>query len=57
VANIPICNDDGEDVLIWKYTPSGICSSKSAYQIFDPSFYGHNAGPHQIISPQSRKIL
>jgi hypothetical protein len=57
VANIPICNDGGEDVLIWKYTPSGICSSKSAYQIFDPSFYGHNAGPHQIISPQSRKIL
>jgi hypothetical protein len=44
-------------MLVWKYTPSGIYTSKSSYQLFSPSFYGLNAGPHQILSQQSRTIL
>jgi hypothetical protein len=57
VANIPINKDNGDDMLIWKHTPSGICTSKSAYQVFCPSFYGLNAGPYQSLTPQTRKIL
>jgi hypothetical protein len=37
VANIPICKGNTDDMLVWKYTSNGICSSKSAYQIFSPS--------------------
>jgi hypothetical protein len=57
VASIPISSDNGDDMLVWKYTPSGIYTSKSSYQLFSPSFYGLNAGPHQILSQQSRTIL
>jgi hypothetical protein len=57
VANIPISKDNGDDLLIWKYTSSGKSTSKSAYQIFSPSFYGHNAGSGQSITPQLRSIL
>jgi hypothetical protein len=45
VAKIPISSDNGDDILVWKYTPSGMCTSKSAYQLFSPSFYGLNIGP------------
>jgi hypothetical protein len=57
VANIPINKDNGDDMLIWKHTPSGVCTSKSVYQLFNPSFYGLNAGPHQTITTQVRAIL
>ncbi|KQJ87082.2 hypothetical protein BRADI_4g09250v3 [Brachypodium distachyon] len=57
VSQIPINASDNEDILIWKHTPSGICTSKSAYQIFSPGFYGLNAGPHQILSEKSRHII
>jgi hypothetical protein len=57
VTNIPISKGNENDMLVWKHTPSGICTSKSAYQVFSPSFYGLNAGPHQTITPQLRTIL
>lgn len=57
VAQIPIAADNNDDILIWKYTPLGICTSKSAYQIFCPSYYGHNAGPHQTLSDRTRSII
>jgi ribonuclease HI len=57
VAGIPINNDNGDDILIWKYTSSGICTSKSAYQLFSPTFYGLNAEPHQTIPSHLRSIL
>jgi hypothetical protein len=57
VANIPINKDNGDDMLIWKHTPSGVCTSNSAYQLFNPSLYGLNAGPHQTITTQVRAIL
>ena len=57
VANIPINNDNGDDTLIWKHTASGICTSKSAYQVYSPSFYGLKNNSNQPISSQSRTIL
>lgn len=57
IGKIPIAADNNDDTIIWKFTSSGICTSKSAYQIFCPSFYGHNAGPHQVLSDRTRNII
>ena len=32
VLQTPIINSSGQDVLVWKLTPAGDCSSKSAYK-------------------------
>jgi hypothetical protein len=36
IAEIPIDPTGDGDTLIWKHTPSGICSTKSAFQKFKP---------------------
>jgi hypothetical protein len=32
ILETPIINSEGKDTLVWKLTPSGVCSSKSAYK-------------------------
>jgi hypothetical protein len=33
IIQTPIINAEGQDTLVWKLTPSGECSSKSAYKL------------------------
>ena len=34
ILQVPIINAGFEDELCWKHTPSGQCTSKSAYKVF-----------------------
>lgn len=61
ISQIPVGADTNDDMLIWKFTPSGICTSKSAYQIFSPLFYGLNAGhnvtPSSSLTDQAKNTI
>jgi hypothetical protein len=34
ILQVPLANADFQDELCWKYTPSGQCTTKSAYKVF-----------------------
>jgi hypothetical protein len=55
LSNLPVGLDNNDGMLIWKFTPSGICTSKRAYHLFHPAFYGYNIGTQTCLSYSNKK--
>jgi hypothetical protein len=57
IFQIPIVNLDGQDTLVWKLTPSGECTSKSAYKhCFNNLTFPTNQQP-KVVPPQIVSLL
>lgn len=57
IANIIVFDGDNPDALIWKHTPSGKCTTKSAYQNFKPHVYVDQTIPRTTFCSTIKNIL
>ena len=57
IIRTPIINAEGKDTLVWKLTPSGDCSSKSAYKhCFNNLVMPANQRP-KVVPPHTVNLL
>lgn len=57
IMQVPIINAELDDMLCWEHTPTGLCTTKSAYKTFLQDQEAPTANPRQSLTMDELRIL